>query len=134
MRALDHCRNESTLLLTYIKEFARCNGETDPSLVKDGVPDTVAQTSTSHIEYRGYGFNAIEHGSGWRVHISPGPQFLRTQPDHVLASTKEEAFDALSPLDPVGATEGEPKLSTPRNLATYMQSVPTVPFSISISS
>ena len=50
------------------------------------------QTSEDYTEYRGYGLEAVQRGSGWRVHISPGPQFLRTQPDHVSAVTKEEAF------------------------------------------
>jgi len=46
----------------------------------------------NHIEYRGYSLDAVQHGPGWRVHISPGPRLLRTQPDHVAAATKEEAF------------------------------------------
>jgi len=52
----------------------------------------MSQPSANHIEYRGYGLDAVEHGPGWRVHILPGPRFLRTQPDHVSAGTKEEAF------------------------------------------
>jgi len=52
----------------------------------------MSQTNANHIEYRGYTLDAVQHGPGWRVHIWPGPQFLRTQPDHVSAATKEEAF------------------------------------------
>jgi hypothetical protein len=48
--------------------------------------------SASSIEYRGYSLSAVAYASGWQVHIYPGPRFLRTQPDHVLALTKEDAF------------------------------------------
>lgn len=50
------------------------------------------ESSANHIEYRGYSLDAVQHGPGWRVLISPGSQFLRTQPNHVSADTKEEAF------------------------------------------
>jgi hypothetical protein len=52
----------------------------------------MSEPSANHVEYRGYGLEAAEHGSGWRVLISPGPRLLRTQPDHVSAVSKEEAF------------------------------------------
>jgi hypothetical protein len=57
-----------------------------------GALKPVSERSANHAEYRGYGFDAIQYGPGWRVHISPVPQLLRTHPDHVLAATKEEAF------------------------------------------
>src|SRR6516225_530797 len=53
---------------------------------------SMSQMCANQVEYRGYCLDAVQYGSGWRVHISPTPRFLRTQPDHVLASTKEEAF------------------------------------------
>lgn len=52
----------------------------------------MAQENTTHIDYRGYSLDAVQYGPGWRVQISPGPQLLRTQPDHVSAVTKDEAF------------------------------------------
>jgi len=52
----------------------------------------MSQTSENFLEYRGYSLNAVQYGPGWRVHISPGPRLLRTQPDRVSAATKEEAF------------------------------------------
>jgi hypothetical protein len=52
----------------------------------------MSQLNGSHIEYRGYGLEASHFVSGWRVHIIPGPRFLQTDPDHVLADTKEKAF------------------------------------------
>jgi hypothetical protein len=56
------------------------------------VPDRRPITSTSPIEYRGYALTAVHHAPGWRIHIYPGPRLLHTQPDHVLAPTREEAF------------------------------------------
>lgn len=50
------------------------------------------QTSTSDIDYRGYTLSAIQHSSGWQVHIYPGPALLRTDPNYVSAGTKEEAI------------------------------------------
>ena len=44
--------------------------------------------TTSYIEYRGYRLDPVQLEPSWRAHISPGPRFLRTQPDHVLAPTK----------------------------------------------
>jgi hypothetical protein len=46
----------------------------------------------NHVEYRGYNLDAVQYGPGWRVHIAAGPQLLRTQPDHVSALTREDAF------------------------------------------
>lgn len=54
--------------------------------------ETMSETTANNIEYRGYILNAVQHAPGWRVHIYPGPRLLRTEPDYVLALTKEEGF------------------------------------------
>src|SRR5262249_12946722 len=55
-------------------------------------PENEAMSETNDVEYRGYTLSAVQHGPGWQAHKYPGPQLLRTQPDHVLALTKEEAL------------------------------------------
>jgi hypothetical protein len=52
----------------------------------------VTDTNDRVIEYRGYNFIAVEHSPGWRVNIYPGPGRLHTAPEHVSATTKEEAL------------------------------------------
>ena len=53
----------------------------------------MSETSANNIEYRGYTLIAVQYGPGWRVQIYPaGHRLLRTQPDHALAPTKEQAF------------------------------------------
>ena len=44
------------------------------------------------INYRGYTFVATERASSWRVFIFPGPGLSHTIPDHITASTKDEAL------------------------------------------
>ena len=44
------------------------------------------------ISYRGYTFIATERASSWRVLIFPGPSMSHTTPDHVAASSKDEAL------------------------------------------
>jgi hypothetical protein len=50
------------------------------------------ETRTSEVEYRGYTLIAIEHSSGWRVDVYPGPGRLPTHPASISAATKEQAF------------------------------------------
>ena len=50
------------------------------------------ESNKREIEYRGYTFITVEHSLGWRVDIYPGPGLLHTKPQHVSASTKEEAL------------------------------------------
>ncbi|MBD9649875.1 hypothetical protein IB267_16070 [Ensifer sp. ENS09] len=52
----------------------------------------MAHLKSSHVEYRGYSFELVHYGAGWRVHIMPGPRLLSTSPDHVLADTVEDAL------------------------------------------
>jgi len=52
----------------------------------------MSQLTVKAVDYRGYTLSPVEHTPGWRVHIYPGPRLLHTQPDHVSASTKEEAL------------------------------------------
>jgi len=50
------------------------------------------ETRTSEVEYRRYTLIAIEHSSGWRVDVYPGPGLLGTRPAYITAATKEQAF------------------------------------------
>jgi hypothetical protein len=50
------------------------------------------QDSADVTEYRGYMLISAERTPGWRVNIYPGPNLLRTQPDCVSATLKEEAL------------------------------------------
>lgn len=52
----------------------------------------MADYQSSHDDYRGYGFETVHYGAGWRVHITPGAHLLPTEPDHILADTREEAL------------------------------------------
>jgi hypothetical protein len=54
--------------------------------------DDMPRNGSNTIEYRGYTLTAVERSPGWRVQIYPRPGLLRTQPDHAVAPTKEEAF------------------------------------------
>ncbi len=52
----------------------------------------MSEKNDDHIDYRGYGLDAVQYGPGWRVLISPGPRYKRTDPNHVMGNTKDEAF------------------------------------------
>ncbi len=52
----------------------------------------MSETIGGSLEYRGYTLTTVQYGSGWRVHIYPGPHILHTQPDHLFGSTKEDAL------------------------------------------
>ena len=52
----------------------------------------MSETGATIIEYRGYTLTAVQYGADWQVHIFPGPRLLRTQPDHVLGLSREEAL------------------------------------------
>ncbi len=52
----------------------------------------MTQIQANEAEYRGYTLTSVKYPPGWRVYIYPGPHLLHTQPDHVLAITKEEAL------------------------------------------
>jgi len=54
----------------------------------------MSEMSVKSVDYRGYTLTPVDRTPGWRVHIYPGPHLLHTQPDHVTASTKEEALGA----------------------------------------
>lgn len=52
----------------------------------------MAHLKSNHVKYRGYSFELVHYGAGWRVHIMPGPRLLLTNPDHILADTREDAL------------------------------------------
>ncbi len=52
----------------------------------------MTQMGANEAAYRGYTLTSVEHAPGWRVYIYPGPHLLHTQPDQILAITKEEAL------------------------------------------
>jgi hypothetical protein len=77
---------------TYLKALASEQRKTISNAAKEKAVVVMPQMSANAIEYRGYTLTPIERAPGWWVYIYPGPHLLQTQPDHVSAATKEEAF------------------------------------------
>jgi hypothetical protein len=66
--------------LTYIKEFGPDEANFICVCVVLRATKSMSETSENHVEYRGYSLDVVQWAGG-HVRVSPGPQFLRIQPD-----------------------------------------------------